>query len=367
MTWPVERGEGLSAPSCFPRDRCQVPAPRARGSPGRTWPPRTRGDAEQGAARPQPRDDLPGGPRSLGAAQGQVSTRCHLEATRGSTTAPWKGWAVAAEPGSPSGQPERRDSQDRKPHGDQWHWKRSPATSFRLGPQHLQTQQPGDEDRRRQREAQRAHPGGLSRHARRRAASSASPSLPDSHRRLPGRSHGAAGPRPAWPRPGSAEGCSAGRAPSPAVTGRSCCCEAEAPLVSPAVSCPVPKGRPRSLAYGPSGWQPEKSLCSHRAPVMRPGNPLWANRSQLMGLLDRSAKSLLPRAPSVLQLLGAHTTGGRRERQTPVAPAQAAALAGPAVLGCEAPAPGLAPRLVVDRLPSTPVPQVPHHAGSGPL
>lgn len=130
---------------------------------------------------------------------------------------------------------------------------------------------------------------------------------------------------------------------------------------------PVPKGRPRSLAYGPSGWQPEKSLCSHRAPVMRPGNPLWANRSQLMGLLDRSAKSLLPRAPSVLQLLGAHTTGGRRERQTPVAPAQAAALAGPAVLGCEAPAPGLAPRLVVDRLPSTPVPQVPHNAGSGPL
>lgn len=155
-----------------------MPAPRARGSPGRTWPPRTRGDAEQGAARPQPRDDLPGGPRSLGAAQGQVSTRCHLEATRGSTTAPWKGWAVAAEPGSPSGQPERRDSQDRKPHGDQWHWKRSPATSFRLGPQRLQTQQPGDEDRRRQREAQRAHPGGLRRHARRREALSASPSLP---------------------------------------------------------------------------------------------------------------------------------------------------------------------------------------------
>lgn len=48
-----EEGEGLTAPSCFPRDLCQMPAPRARGSPAE------RGHYARGA--PSPGDDLPGG------------------------------------------------------------------------------------------------------------------------------------------------------------------------------------------------------------------------------------------------------------------------------------------------------------------
>lgn len=48
-----EEGEGLSAPSCFPRDLCQMPAPWARGSPAE------RGHYARGA--PSPGDDLPGG------------------------------------------------------------------------------------------------------------------------------------------------------------------------------------------------------------------------------------------------------------------------------------------------------------------
>lgn len=123
-----EAGEGLSAPSCLPRDPCQMRQLQGKGEPWQNVATTHAGRHRAGGRLvPSPSDDLPAGLRSSDAARGLMFTRCHLEVTRGSITAPWKGWAVIAEPGCPSGHPQQRDSQGRKPHGDQWRWKRSPA------------------------------------------------------------------------------------------------------------------------------------------------------------------------------------------------------------------------------------------------
>lgn len=203
-----EGGQGLSAPSCFPRDRCQMPAPRARGSPGTTWPPRTRGDMEQGGGS---------SPASRRPSRGAAILRCgtgtgvHTVSPRGDEgehdcsaegSGCHGGASVSIWPTRAEGQPEQEATRRPVALEPPSRLRHSGSAPNAFGPNDQVTRAVGGRGRHT-----RAHPDGASGQARRQDVLQTGgrvclPSRCDSHRRLPGRSRGAAGPRPARPRPG---------------------------------------------------------------------------------------------------------------------------------------------------------------------